>query len=106
MELTFGRNNQGFAVIALSLTGEQKPVVVSIHLGQRNALSHCLKMQRHSGQIKFVVRPVHLNGIQLLETPPRVPGPARSGRRWRSLLPNRWRKDKNDHAPAHPGHKT
>ena len=103
MELTFGRNNQGFAVIALPQTGGQKPVVVSLHLGQRNALSHCLKMQQHSGQIKFVVRPVRLNGLTLLEAPPQIPAPAS---RWKNLLPSKWRRNKNDRAPAQPGHKT
>ena len=103
MELTFGRNNQGFAVIALPQTGGQKPVVVSLHLGQRNALSHCLKMQQHSGQIKFVVRPVRLNGLTLLEAPPQTPPPPR---RCKKRLP-RWCTTKHhDRAPAQPGHKT
>lgn len=63
----FGRNNIGYAVIAIQLNNPSEQVVVSLHLGEKNAHNHRLQMQSRSSQIKFVVRRVKIGGVEVLD---------------------------------------
>lgn len=67
--LIFGRENIAYAVLALySDAVNEKPVVVSLHLGAKMAYSHMQQMQARGGHVQFVVRRVRINGsIEVLE---------------------------------------
>jgi len=61
--LIFGRENIAYAVLALySDAVNEKPVVVSLHLGAKMAYSHMQQMQARGGHVQFIVRRGRING--------------------------------------------
>ena len=69
--LIFGRENIAYAVLALySDAVNEKPVVVSLHLGAKMAYSHMQQMQARGGHVQFIVRRVRINGsIEIIDDP-------------------------------------
>ena len=69
--LIFGRENIAYAVLALySDAVNEKPVVVSLHLGAKMAYAHMEQMQARGGHVQFVVRRVRINGnIEVIDDP-------------------------------------
>ena len=69
--LIFGRENIAYAVLAVySDTVNEKPVVVSLHLGAKMAYAHMQQMQARGGHVQFVVRRVRINGsIEVINDP-------------------------------------
>ena len=69
--LIFGRENIAYAVLALySDAVNEKPVVVSLHLGGKMAYSHMQQMQARGGHVQFIVRRVRINGsIEIIDDP-------------------------------------
>ena len=48
----------------------EKPVVVSLHLGAKMAYAHMQQMQARGGHVQFVVRRVRINGsIEVIDDP-------------------------------------
>ena len=70
-DLIFGRENIAYAVLALySDAVNEKPVVVSLHLGAKMAYSHMQQMQARGGHVQFIVRRVRINGsIEIIDDP-------------------------------------
>lgn len=70
-DLTFGRENIAYAVLALHSDAiNEQPAVVSLHLGAKMAYNHMQQMQRHSRHVQFVVRRVRINGsIDIINDP-------------------------------------
>ena len=69
--LIFGRENIAYAVLALySDAVNEKPLVVSLHLGAKMAYSHMQQMQARGGHVQFIVRRVRINGsIEIIDDP-------------------------------------
>ena len=69
--LIFGRENIAYAVLAVySDAINEKPVVVSLHLGAKMAYAHMQQMQARGGHVQFVVRRVRINGsIEVINAP-------------------------------------
>jgi len=70
-DLIFGRENIAYAVLAVySDAINEKPVVVSLHLGAKMAYAHMQQMQARGGHVQFVVRRVRINGsIEVINDP-------------------------------------
>ncbi|MDO4642830.1 MAG: hypothetical protein Q4A74_03210 [Cardiobacteriaceae bacterium] len=70
-DLIFGKENTAYAVLALySDAINEKPVVVSLHLGAKMAYSHMQQMRSRGGHIQFVVRKIRINGsIEIIDDP-------------------------------------
>ncbi len=70
-DLIFGRENIAYAVLAVySDAVNEKPVVVSLHLGAKMAYAHMQQMQARGGHVQFVVRRVRINGsIEVINDP-------------------------------------
>lgn len=66
--LQFGRENTGFAVLAMNTsTPQEQPVVVSVFLGEKYAMNYMIQMQSQNKNknIVFFVREVQITGISL-----------------------------------------
>jgi len=90
--LIFGRENIAYAVLALySDAVNERPVVVSLHLGAKMAYAHMQRMQVRGGDVQFVVRRVRINGsIEVMEDAEMTHNqPRRSLRRLIRIAPKR-----------------
>jgi len=69
--LIFGRENIAYAVLALySDAVNEKPVVVSLHLGAISYAVHDVEDAVCGGHVQFVVRRVRINGnIEVIDDP-------------------------------------
>ncbi len=69
--LIFGRENIAYAVLAVySDAINERPVVVSLHLGAKMAYTHMQQMQRRGSHVQFIVRRVRVNGsIEVIDDP-------------------------------------
>lgn len=88
--LIFGRENIAYAVLALySDAVNERPVVVSLHLGAKMACMHMQQMQARGGHVRFVVQRVRINGsIEIMDDPePPANPPQRPVRRLVRIMP-------------------
>ena len=89
-DLIFGRENIAYAVLAVySDAVNEKPVVVSLHLGAKMAYAHMQQMQARGGHVQFVVRRVRINGsIEVINDPQQAHNqPQRPTRRLIRIVP-------------------
>lgn len=91
-DLIFGRENIAYAVLAVySDAVNEKPVVVSLHLGAKMAYAHMQQMQARGGHVQFVVRRVRINGsIEVINDPQQAHNqPQRPTRRLIRIVPKK-----------------